>query len=74
MSKSAKIWLITAVLLIVLGSSIFVIAMFKIDWDFTKLSTAKFETNTYDLTDDFNSISLFFLFKIISPFTLIIII
>ncbi|MBO5851996.1 MAG: DUF4097 family beta strand repeat protein, partial [Clostridia bacterium] len=58
MSKSTKIWLIIAGFLIVVGSSIFVIAMFKTGWDFTKLSTVKFETNTYELNDDFNSISI----------------
>ena len=36
----------------------FSVAMTKIHWDFTKLSTVKYETNTYEVTDDFNSISM----------------
>lgn len=58
MKKSTKIWLITATSLVALGCIMFSVAMTKIHWDFTKLSTVKYETNTYEVTDDFNSISM----------------
>ena len=58
MKKSTKIWLITATFLVALGCIMFSVAMTKIHWDFTKLSTVKYETNTYKVTDDFNSISM----------------
>ena len=58
MKKSTKIWLITATSLVALGCIMFSVAMTKNHWDFTKLSTVKYETNTYEVTDDFNSISM----------------
>lgn len=58
MKKSTKIWLIVATSLVALGCIIFSVAMTKNYWDFTKLSTVKYETNTYKVTDDFNSISM----------------
>ena len=58
MKKSTKIWLITATSLVALGCIMFSVAMTKNYWDFTKLSTVKYETNTYEVTDDFNSISM----------------
>ena len=39
MSKSARIWLIAAALVILLGGVVFVGAMTKLDWNFIKLST-----------------------------------
>lgn len=57
MRTSTKIWLTTATLLIVLGSIIFVIAMSLNGWDFTKLNTSNYKTNTYDINQDFNNIS-----------------
>ena len=51
-----KKWLIIATALVVVGSLIFVIVMTINNWDFTKLSTVKYETNTYEVTEKFNSI------------------
>lgn len=58
MRKSTKIWLITATSLIVLGCIMFSVAMTKNHWDFTKLNTVKYETNTYQISEEFNSISM----------------
>lgn len=58
MSKSIKKWLITAAFLTVLGQIIFVAAMAALDFDFSKLSTMKYETNTYDVSSGFDKISI----------------
>lgn len=58
MSKSSKIWLITAVSLIVLGIMIFTGAMIMAKWDLSKLGTSKYETNTYTIKDTFKNISM----------------
>lgn len=58
MSKSARIWLIAAALAMLLGSVVFVGAMTKLDWDFIKLSTQKYETNSYGITERFDDISI----------------
>ncbi len=52
-----KRWLITALLLIVIGGIIFTGVMTVLNWDFKKLSTVKYETNSYEL-DDFNNIKV----------------
>ncbi|MBQ2766594.1 MAG: DUF4097 family beta strand repeat protein [Clostridia bacterium] len=58
MGKRTKIWLITATFLVALGLIIFASAMTVHDWDFTQLNTAKYETNTYSLSDEFADISI----------------
>ncbi|MBR2989031.1 MAG: DUF4097 family beta strand repeat protein [Clostridia bacterium] len=58
MSKIAKIWLAIASSLVVIGLGAFVVVMSMNDWDFTKISTVKFETNTYEVGEEFSSISI----------------
>lgn len=58
MKMSMKIWFIIGTALVVVGSLMFVIVMMINKWDFTKLSTVKYETNTYEITEKFNSIQL----------------
>ncbi len=59
MSRTAKIWLIVAAVLIVLGGCLFVGArMAAGNWDFASLRNAKMETNTVEISDDFQSISI----------------
>lgn len=58
MSKAVKMWLIAAAVLTVLGQIIFVAAMAAIDFDFSKLNTMKYETNTYEVSGSFNKISI----------------
>ncbi|MBE6870677.1 MAG: DUF4097 domain-containing protein [Ruminococcaceae bacterium] len=58
MSKSTKIWLIIAVFLILIGCIIFVGAMTVLNWDFAKLSTGKYETNEYEISEVFGAVSV----------------
>jgi len=58
MAKKKTAWLITAAVLIVTGCMIFGGAMVSLGWDFTKLSTSEFETNTYEITEVFRNISV----------------
>jgi len=58
MRTRTKVWLIIATSLVLIGCIIFggVMTMFK--WDFTKLSTVKYETNTYEISEAFDCISI----------------
>ncbi|MBR6513524.1 MAG: DUF4097 family beta strand repeat protein [Clostridia bacterium] len=58
MSKKTKIWLITAFCLILAGSITFAGVMTVLEWDFSKLSTVKYETKTYEISDSFGDISI----------------
>ncbi len=58
MSKKNKLWIIIAVSLIAVGLLIFSGAMLALDFDFTKLSTVKYETNIYEISEDFSKISI----------------
>ena len=58
MSKTTKIWLITATALVTLGAILFAGVMAQYDWDFTKLSTVTYTTNTYEVSDEFDKISI----------------
>ena len=58
MSKTTKIWLITATALVTLGAILFAGVMAQYDWDFTKLSTVKYVTNTYEVHGEFDKISI----------------
>ncbi len=58
MKTSTKIWLIIAAALIILGIITFTGVMSVGNWDFSKLGTVKFETNTYDVSEEFGGISI----------------
>lgn len=58
MRRAGKIWLVAAAALVALGGILFTGAMFANDWDFNKLSTTTYTTNTYEVDDDFTSISI----------------
>ncbi len=58
MKKLTKIWLIIAAILVVLGGVLFTGVMFVAQWDFSKIGTVKYETNTYEISEDFNNISI----------------
>ena len=53
-----KIWLIVAIVLVVTGSLLFVGIMTFYQWDFTRLSTVKFETNEFVADRNFSNISI----------------
>lgn len=56
MCKKTKIWLILAALLVVIGLIMFAAVMTAYNWDFTKLSTVKYETNAYEVSGEFRNI------------------
>ncbi|MBE6703038.1 MAG: DUF4097 domain-containing protein [Ruminococcaceae bacterium] len=58
MRKTTKIWLIAATALLLLGAALFGGVMSFWKWDFTKLDTRKYQTNTHDITEEFDSISV----------------
>ena len=58
MRSTTKVWLIVAVVLIISGAVLFAAVMVKNSFDFTALDTTEYVTNTYDITDDFNNISV----------------
>lgn len=58
MSKTVKIWLVTAAALVAAGSILFAGVMAAYDWDFTKLSTVTYVNNTYRAKGKFDKISI----------------
>ena len=58
MSKTTKLWLIIAVSLVLSGCIIFGGVMNVFKWDFTKLSTQKYETNRYKINEAYKNISI----------------
>ena len=58
MKKAIVIWLIAATSLVLLGTIIFTGVMFMLNWDFSKLSTTKYVTNEYTLTESFGDIKI----------------
>ena len=58
MSKTMKIWLIVAALLVAIGLIVFAAIMTINGWDFTKLGTKKYQTNTYELNEEISNISI----------------
>lgn len=58
MEKKTKIWLLIATSLVLIGCILFAGVMSMLEWDFTKLSTTKYETNTYEVSDAFDGISI----------------
>ena len=53
-----KLWLIIAITLIVIGCAVFTGVMTLLKWDFSKLSTVKYETNEYRINETFTNISV----------------
>ncbi len=51
-----KVWLAIAAALVLLGGILFAGVMTRLDWDFTKLATVDYETNTYKISQGFDSI------------------
>ena len=53
-----KRWLIIGTSLIFIGIIIFSGVMMALKWDFSKLSTTEFETNNYEINENFKNISV----------------
>ena len=58
MNKKTTIWLIIAACLVVLGISLFTVALSISGWDFANMSSSQFETNTYKIPEDFTQIQI----------------
>ena len=58
MRRSTIVWLIIATSLILIGIVIFTGVMTMLKWDFSKLSTVKYETNQYTVSESFTNISV----------------
>ena len=58
MGTATKIWLIAAASLVVAGLILFAVVMSAYQWNFAKLSTSKYETNTYAISEEFNNLSI----------------
>jgi DUF4097 and DUF4098 domain-containing protein YvlB len=58
MKSSTKILLIVAASLMVIGLVVFLVVMTMAKWDFSKLSTEKYETNAYNIEDAYTNISI----------------
>lgn len=56
MKNTTKIWLAAAGVLVLAGCILFVGVMSMFQWDFAKLSTAKYETYTYEIGETFRDI------------------
>ena len=59
MKKGAIVWLIIGISLILTGCLIFGGAMSKIKWNFLDLSTNKFETKEYIISEKYSNITIF---------------
>lgn len=58
MCKEIKIWLVVAASLILIGCMILGGVMTMLKWDFTRLSTNKYETNSHEIIENYKSISV----------------
>ena len=58
MSRSTKIWLIVAASLVILGIVMFGVVMNMLNWNFLKLATVQYETNSYEIGESFSNISI----------------
>lgn len=58
MGKKTTVWLIVAISLVLAGCAAFLWALSMQNWDFTKLSTTEYETNTYAFSEDFQDLSV----------------
>lgn len=58
MNKVTKKWIVAAVCLVIIGSVIFAAAMTAYKWDFTKLGTVRYETETHSISEEFADIAI----------------
>lgn len=58
MTETTNVWLMIAAFLVLGGGIFFVCVMSTLGWDFAKLSTAKYETNIYEVGEAFSDISM----------------
>ncbi len=58
MGKKTKGWLIAGTILFLLGCFLMGGALMGLNWNFSKLSTTKYETNSYTISESFQNISI----------------
>lgn len=58
MKKATIICLILAVLLVAAGLGLFTVAMTALNWDFSNLSTVRYETNIHEVSEAFTNIAI----------------
>ena len=58
MSRSTKIWLVVAAILVVAGIVLFSVVMWQTAFDFDKLSTGNYITNAYTISEGFDNLSM----------------
>ena len=58
MKRATKLWLAIGAVLVLVGCILFAGVMSMLKWDFTRLSTVKYETNTYEIDRAFTGISV----------------
>ena len=58
MKKRPIAWLIAAIVLVLAGGILFASAMVAIGWDFARFNTAEYETNTHEIREKFENISI----------------
>ncbi len=58
MTKKVRNWLIIATSLVLVGGIIFGGVMTMLKWDFSKLSTVRYETGEYEINEDYKNISI----------------
>ena len=58
MCKKTKIWLMIAASFVLVGCIVFVGVMTVLKWDFSRLSTDRYEANNYEINEDYKNISI----------------
>ncbi len=58
MRTRTKVWLIIATSLVLVGCILFAGVMTTLKWDFMELATVKYETNTYEISEAFDGVSI----------------
>ena len=58
MKTKTAISLLVGVLLLLIGAALFLIPLANNGWDFSKLSGNRYQTKSYDITEDFTKISV----------------
>ncbi len=58
MKNKTKVWLLIAAFLVLIGGGMFAAIMTGLEWDFMNLSTSEFETNTYEISENYRNISI----------------
>lgn len=58
MRKAVIVWLIIAVCLVILGMAVLGWTACSMGWDFSKLDAGRYETNIYEMKEEFSNISI----------------